>query len=95
MVGRRDCSELVDGVLKQVDFVRRALQEGSATDVNVRGMLCFIDADWPLIGGSFTIRGVDVLWAKKAAEILKRPGLLTTSQVSNVAEHLARSFPPA
>jgi len=58
-------------------------------------MLCFIDADWPLIGGSFTIRGVDVLRAKKAAEILKRPGPLTVSQVSSVADQLARSFPPA
>ena len=95
VVGRRDCSKLVDGVLKQVDLVRFVLQEGSDTDVHVRGMLCFIDADWPLIGGSFTICGVDVLWAKKAAEILKRPGPLTTSQVSSVAEHLARSFPPA
>ena len=95
VVGRRDCSKLVDGVLKQVDLVRRALQEGADTDVNVRGMLCFIDADWPLIGGSFTIRGVDVLWAEKAAEILKRPGPLTTSQVSNVAEHLSRSFSTA
>ncbi len=71
------------------------LQEGSDTDVKVRGMLCFIDADWPLIGGSFRIRGVDVLWARKAAEILKRPGPLTVSQVSSVSDRLARSFAPA
>ena len=49
----------------------------------------------PIIGGSFTIRGIDVLWAKKAAEILKRPGSLTVSQVSNVTDRLARSFPRA
>lgn len=95
LVGRRDCTKLVDGVLKQVDLVQLALGQGADAEVDVRGMLCFIDADWPIIGGSFTIRGVDVLWAKKAAEILKRPGSLTVSQVSNVTDRLARSFPRA
>jgi len=61
----------------------------------VRGMLCFIDADWPLIGGSFTTRGVDVLWPKKAAEILLRTGPLTESVISAVVDHLAGHFPPA
>ncbi len=89
LVGRRDCTKLVDGVLKQVDLVQPALRQGADAEVDVRGMLCFIDADWPLIGGSFAIRGVDVLWARKAAEILKRPGSLTASQVSNVTDHLA------
>lgn len=95
LVGRRDCTRLVDGVLKQVDLVQLALRQGVDAEVDVRGMLCFIDADWPLIGGSFTIRAVNVLWAKKAAEILKRPGSLTASQVSNMTDHLARSFPRA
>ena len=31
----------------------------------VRGMLCFVEADWPLFGGSFVIDGVDVLWPKR------------------------------
>ncbi len=61
----------------------------------MRGMLCFIDADWPLIGGSFTTRGVDVLWPKKAAEILLRTGPLTESVISAVVDHLAGHFPPA
>ena len=30
-------------------------------------MLCFVEADWPLMGGDFTIAGVSVLWPKKAA----------------------------
>lgn len=46
-------------------------------------------------GGSFTTRGVDVLWPKKAAEILLRTGPLTESVISAVVDHLAGHFPPA
>jgi len=95
IVGRRDCTKLVDGVLKQVNLAQLALQAGLHPEVYVRGMLCFIDADWPLIGGSFTTRGVDVLWPKKAAEILLRTGPLTESVISAVVDHLAGHFPPA
>ena len=65
LVGRRDCTKLVDGVLKQVDLVRDFVG-----DVPVTGALCFIEADWPLIGGAFSIRGVHVLWPKRLAKVL-------------------------
>ena len=61
LVGGRDRTKLVDGVLKQVGIVRAIVGD----DVPVVGVLCFIEADWPLIGGSFTTRGVEVLWPKK------------------------------
>ncbi|GAB7005817.1 hypothetical protein JCM18899A_32900 [Nocardioides sp. AN3] len=47
--------------LKQVDVVRGIV----GTDLAITGVLCFVGADWPLIGGAFTIRGVEVLWPKK------------------------------
>ncbi len=50
LVGGRDCTGLVDGVLKQVDVIRGIVGD----EVPVHGVLCFVDADWPLIGGSFT-----------------------------------------
>ncbi|WP_224093933.1 nuclease-related domain-containing protein [Arthrobacter sp. StoSoilB13] len=65
LVGRRNCTKLVDGVLKQVDLVRDFVG-----DVPVTGALCFIEADWPLIGGGFSIRGVHVLWPKRLAKVL-------------------------
>lgn len=65
LVGRRDCSKLVDGVLKQIDHVRQVVG-----DLPVTGALCFVEADWPLIGGSFTSRGVHVLWPKRLAKLL-------------------------
>ena len=62
LVGSRDCTKLVDGVLKQVDVVRGLLD----IDVPVHGVLCFVEADWPLLGGTFTTRGVQALWPRSS-----------------------------
>ncbi|MFH5878240.1 nuclease-related domain-containing protein [Arthrobacter sp. NA-172] len=65
LVGRRDCTKLVDGAIKQVDVVRDLVG-----DVPVTGALCFIEADWPLLGGAFSTRGVHVLRPKRLAKVL-------------------------
>ena len=65
LVGRRDCTKLVDGVLKQADLVRDLVG-----DVPVTAALCFVEADWPVIGGAFLTRGVHVLWPKSLAKLL-------------------------
>jgi hypothetical protein len=65
LVGRRDWTKLVDGLLKQVDVVRDLVG-----NVPVTGALCFIEADWPLIGGAFSTRGVHVIWPKRLAKVL-------------------------
>ena len=89
MVGGRNQTKLVDGVHKQVHLVRNALDSAGFADVPVRGMLCFIEANWPLIGGSFDIDGVDVLWPKKAAEHLLVPGDLDEAMTERVHRSLA------
>lgn len=60
VVGGRDKTKLVEGVEWQVGQVRSA-----AGAIPVTGVLCFVEADWPLIGGSFTMRGIEVLWPKR------------------------------
>lgn len=60
MVGGRDKSRLVDGVLWQVECVRKEVP-----DVPVRGILCFVDSEWPLLAGPFRVNGVEVLWPRK------------------------------
>lgn len=52
-------------MLKQVDVVRDL-----AGDVPVTGALYFVGADWPLIGGSSSTRGIHVLWPKRLAKAL-------------------------
>jgi hypothetical protein len=90
LVGTRDCSKLVDGVLKQVDVVRAAVGE----EVPVAGVLCFVEADWPLIGGAFTTRGVDVLWPRKLYPRLTATGPFE-SEVAELHRSLAASLPTA
>ncbi|MCX2750010.1 nuclease-related domain-containing protein [Arthrobacter sp. MI7-26] len=65
LVGRRDRTKLVDGVLKQVGLVHDLVG-----DVPVIGALCFVEADWPLFGGAFATRGIQVLWPKRLAKVL-------------------------
>lgn len=93
VVGGRDCSKLVDGVLEQVVLVRATL--GDLSEVPVQGVLCFVDADWPLIGGSFTMREVAVVWPKKLAGMLIEPGPLDEASIAAIHQRLGEAFPKA
>lgn len=87
----RDCTKLVDGLLNQVDVVRGLLED----DVPVHGVLCFVEADWPLIGGTFTTREVQTLWPKKLYPQLQADGPITADTVAEVHRTLAHALPPA
>ena len=89
LVGRRDCTKLVDGVIRQADLVRELVG-----DVPVTSTLCFVEADWPLIGGSFTTRGVHILWPKRLAKLLAE-GSSGEVDVVAVRELVAARFKPA
>lgn len=91
LVGTRNCTSVVDGVLKQVDIVRGFVDDG----VPVHGVLCFVEADWPLFGGSFTTRGVEALWPKKLYPKLKAEGPLEIETLVDIHSRLASSLPPA
>ncbi|MDN4173144.1 nuclease-related domain-containing protein [Nocardioides sp. SOB77] len=90
VVGTRDQTKLVDGVLKQVELVRSIVAE----DVPVLGVLCFVESDWPLIGGAFTTRGVDVLWPKKLYPRLTSSGP-HAAHVVDLHARLACALPSA
>lgn len=89
MVGRRDSTSVVDGVLKQMDLVRQVVG-----DVPITGVLCFVEADWPLIGGSFVTRGVHVLWPSRLGKLLVESAG-EVIDVSAMREALAAHFTPA
>jgi hypothetical protein len=91
LVSSRDCTKLLDGVLKQVEAVRAVVDD----DVPVHGVLCFIEADWPLIGGSFATRGVEVLWPKKLYPKLQAAGPLGLDTVVETHRTLASTLLPA
>jgi hypothetical protein len=58
-------------------------------------MMCFVEADWPMLGGNFTISGVEVLWPRKAVERISGPGALSATYVDAAARVLAARFPSA
>ena len=95
IVGSRNGTKLVDGVHKQVTLVRAALDAAGLSEVPVGGMLCFVEADWPLIGGDFMISGLNVLWPKKVASHIVKPGAVDADTAERVHHALASSFPPA
>lgn len=91
IVGGRDRTKLVDGMHKQLGLVRAALAD--QPDVPVRGVLCFVDADWPLIGGSFTVQGVSVMWPKKLKAMLTEAGPLDADRIADLQWQLHEAFP--
>jgi hypothetical protein len=95
MVGSRDCTKLVAGVHKQLGVVTAALQSSGLSRIPVSGMLCFVEADWPLIGGDFSIAGLRVLWPRKAAGYIAQPGELDAVTAQQAHRALSVSFPSA
>jgi hypothetical protein len=91
LVGTRDCTRLVDAVIKQLTVVRDHIPD----QIPVHGVLCFIEADWPLIGGSFTTRTVQALWPKKPYPQLTSSGPIDVETIAAVHHTLATAFPPA
>lgn len=69
-VNNRNQTKLIDGLHKQMALVEDAL----GSTVPVHGALCFVDADWPLIGGDFSLRGIHVLWPKRMRKLLAESG---------------------
>lgn len=90
-VGGRDRTKLVEGTRKQLGLVQAALSD--QPDVPVHGVLCFVDADWPLIGGSFTVQGVAVTWPKKLRTALAEPGPLDADRIAELQWQVHEAFP--
>jgi len=98
LVAGRDRTKLVEGVLTQVALVRTAVDDPA---VPVTGVLCFVAADWPLIGGAFETRGVHVLWSKRLERLItaepstRDPMPHPAVNVASVRDRVARAFPRA
>ncbi|MDQ7878494.1 nuclease-related domain-containing protein [Microbacterium sp. QXD-8] len=90
-IGGRDGTKLVQGVQSQVARVAAALGDELPL---VTGVLCFLEADRPLIGGSFTVAGVQVLWPRLLVKrMVEAPP--QTIDVDSIHSRLATAFPSA
>jgi len=86
VVGGRDCTALVDGVLAQAEAVAHLLAGGTYVVVPVRALLCFVDGDWPWSGG-LEVRGVPVVTPRRAAKLCAT-GDLPAAVVTAIADAL-------
>ncbi|WP_231478753.1 hypothetical protein [Microbacterium sp. UNC423CL45Tsu] len=50
---------------RQVQRVRDVLADDT---IPIAGVLCFLEADWPLLGGSFAVDDVHVVWPRLLIE---------------------------
>jgi hypothetical protein len=91
MVGSRNCTKLVDGMHKQMEVVTGVL----GSEIPVHGVLCFVEADWPLLGGAFRTRDVLVVWPKKLYPQLQAEGPLEVASIDQLHRQLAQALPPA
>ncbi len=90
LVGGRDQTHLIDGVESQITKVRNVLEE----PIDIKGCLCFVEADWPLLAGDFSVRGVRVCWPGKLSKtILRIAEPIIDSEA--IARALAAKFPAA
>lgn len=94
-VGSRNCTSLVEGMQKQMSTVRSALEQAGMPQVQLRGVLCFVDAAWPLFGGDFAVSGVDVVWPRRLVDRILRGGSLNVAAIDDVHRALASTFGPA
>jgi len=90
-IGGRDGTKLIAGVQAQAERVTAAAGDEASP---VFGVLCFLDADWPLIGGSFTVDSIHVLWPrlliKRMTEAAPR-----NINVDTIHSRLGKAFPAA
>lgn len=93
VVGGRDRTKLVDGLEKQVELVRPAV-EAVRRDTPVCGTLCFVEGELPLLGTP-TMRGFAMLGRRSLAKRLNADGPLDADATAELVEALAVAFPPA
>jgi hypothetical protein len=94
MIAGRNRTKLIDGLDRQVDAVCRALARHGRDEVPVLGILCFTNADLPLLGAG-KIRGHRLLYGRATARELNRSGPLAPEAIAAIAAKLEASFPPA
>lgn len=92
-IAGRDKTKLIDGLTKQVALVA-AVMPDIAPGVRVRGALCFVDADLPLLATP-CFNGYHLLHPRPLAKRINAPGPLAAAHVQAVATEIARRFPSA
>jgi hypothetical protein len=87
-------NRLVDGLSRQVNAVRGALDAEGYVEVPVHRALCFTEADLPRFGRC-EINGYRLRRPRAVARALNRKGALSAEMIDALARRLSIAFPPA
>jgi hypothetical protein len=90
-IAGRDRTKLPDGLDRQLTAVRDALTMTDHAEVLVHGVLCFTNADLPLLR-TLEIRGNRLLYRKGLAKLLNADGPLNPAEIETVATALAEQL---
>lgn len=82
------------GHVEVMGHQREAVAAALDGSVPVVGMLCLIDAQWPVRARPMRWGGVVVTWPQAMLADLSGPGPLPVGEVTRVADHLHHLFPP-
>ncbi len=95
-VNGRDRSLLVEAMARQVDDVEGVLHHLHADPpIEVTPVLCFIDAEWPLLGSSPRVGPVHIVGPRGLNRLVSREGSIGHNQRLSLARRLADALPPA
>jgi hypothetical protein len=97
LINGRHRTELVDGLERQIAAVRTVIAEVAASEIDVRGALCFPNLDrLPRLGQLTMHSGTIAIDApRRVAKLAQRHGPMTHDLIERIGEHLAQRFPPA
>lgn len=90
-VGSDDRTPLVFAVRRYVRIVEDVLL---GDPVPVRGVLCFVGADWDVIAG-YLVGGVGITSADGLADLVRMPGPLDEERQRDIHRRLATALEPA
>ena len=94
-VDAEEHTPLVFSMKRQVRVVEDVLLGSrTALDVPVRGILCFVGADWELVNGYF-VAGVGITSLDGLAALLELPGPLDDARMDRVHRWLGTALEPA
>ena len=94
LIGGRDRTRLVDGLKRQVELVRAALEQAGET-ADVRGALCMADVDGLPMLGHPCVDGIAIDGPRHVAKIARRSGSQSVADIERLATLLGRAFPVA
>lgn len=92
LIDGREQTRLIDGVERQLGYVRAALGDSS---IEVRGALCFPNPDGLPLFSQLSVRDIVIDGPKPIAKLARRPGPLNADRIDQIWRELGQAFPPA